>query len=111
MLSNFFVTCCRDIFDMSSVCFGSAVEIPFEMQLRCLSRFLSRRNRDVCQRSFRGAIEVFVEIPFEMQLACLSRFLSRRNRDVCQRSFRGAIEVFVEIPSEMQSRCLSRDQV
>src|ERR1700722_10168057 len=65
------------------------------MQLRCLSRFLSRRNRDVCQRSFRGAIEV--------QSRCLSRFLPRCNRGVCQDSFRDAIEVFVKRSSVVSS--------
>ena len=104
ILSRFFVTCCRDIFNMLSLSFRSAVEIPFEMQSRCLSRFLSRRNRGVCPDSFRDATEVFVETLFEMQSRCLSRFISRCNRGVCRDFFWDAIEVFVKIHFEMQSR-------
>src|SRR3984957_6066144 len=83
------------------------VNVPFEVQSRCLSRFLPRCNRGVCRDSFRGGIEMFVNVPFEMQSRCLSRFLPRCNRGVCRDSFRGGIEMFVEIPFETQSRCLS----
>src|SRR3984957_18207287 len=119
-ISNFYSTCCRDLFDMFSrscrrvleilsTCCRDLVDVLSSSCLHVLEIFC-----DTLSRSSRHALDMFsicCRDSFEMQLRCLSRFLPRCNRGVCRDSFRGGIETFVEIPFETQSRCLSRDQV